>query len=311
MKVDKDMIIIGGGPAGLTAAQYGSRANLNVLLLEEMAPGGQGLLIDTLENYPGFPEAITGIEFSQQMEKQAIKFGTEIITTTAGNLKKEGNIFSVETSKGTFTSYTVILATGAKHRLMDVPGEKEFTGKGVSYCATCDGPFFRNKKILVVGGGDAACDEAQFLSAITNNVIIIHRKERFRAQRSLANRVLNNKNIEVRFKTILREIKGDTKVKSVLLKSTDTGKEYEQQIDAVFAFIGIIPQNSLVPDLEKDDSGYIVTNQRMETEMPGLYTIGDLRSTPFRQIVVASGEGAIAAHCAVQYIDELKGEAYK
>ncbi|MEW5817461.1 MAG: FAD-dependent oxidoreductase, partial [Spirochaetota bacterium] len=189
-------------------------------------------------------------------------------------------------------------------------GEKEFTGKGVSYCATCDGPFFKNKKILVVGGGDAACDEAGFLANLTETVVIVHRRDRFRAQRALAERILNNPHIQVRFNTVLKEIKGKTKVEKVVLSRTDKDETYEEPFDAVFIFIGSVPQTRLIPDIAKDEGGYIITNQRMETEIPGLYAAGDVRSTPFRQIVVASGEGAVAAHCAAQYIDALRGEAY-
>jgi thioredoxin reductase (NADPH) len=311
MQVDRDLIIIGGGAAGLSAAQYAARANLKVMLIEQMAPGGQSLIIGDLENYPGFPEPINGGEFAQLLEEQAKNFGAEIMITTATSLKKEGEIFTVETAKGNFTSYAVIISTGAQHRKLDVPGEKEFSGRGVSYCATCDGPFFRNKKMLVVGGGDAACDEASFLANLTDKVIMIHRRDRFRAQKSLADRVLRNPNIETRFNTVIKEIKGDMKVKSVVLENLETGKQYEEDMDAVFVFIGSIPQTSLVPDLPKDEGGYILTDQNMETEVKGLYAAGDVRATPFRQLVVAAGEGAVATHCASQRIDAIKGQAYE
>ena len=310
MAVDKDLIIIGAGGAGLTAAQYGARANLNVLLIEEMAPGGQALIIDQLENYPGFPEAISGYDFSDRMAKQAQAFGAEILTATVKELRKEEKVYQVETSKGTFTTHAVIVCTGAKHRLLGVPGEEKLSGKGVSYCATCDGPFFREKRMVIVGGGDAACDEAMFLSHLTKDVIHVHRRDRFRAQRSLAERVLKNENIEVRFNTVLKEIQGDAKVERVIFENVETGEITEEETAAVFIFIGSIPQTRLIENCKKDEGGYIVTNQRMETSEPGLYVAGDVRSTPFRQLVVAAGEGAVAAHCAAQYIDELKGEAY-
>lgn len=310
MDVDRDLIIIGGGPGGISAAQYAARANLKVLVIEEMAPGGQALIISDLENYPGIPETISGIDFAQLMEKQAIDFGAEFLTASARSIKKDGDIFNIETSKGNFTSYTVIIATGAKNKLLGVPGEKEFTGRGVSYCATCDGPFFKGKKILVVGGGDAACDEASYLSNLSDNIIMIHRRDRFRAQKALAERVLKNKNIEVRFNHILKEIKGTMKIGSVVLENTETGETYEEEMDAVFIFIGTIPQTKLVPELPKDDAGYIVTDQCMETEVKGLYAVGDVRATPFRQVVVAAGEGAVATHCASQHIDDIKGMSY-
>lgn len=311
MQVDRDLIIIGGGAAGLSAAQYAARANLKVMLIEQMAAGGQCLIIGDLENYPGFPEPINGGEFAQLLEEQAKNFGAEFLLTTAKSITKEGEIFTVETAKGNFTTYAVIISTGAQHRKLDVPGEKEFGGRGVSYCATCDGPFFRNKKMLVVGGGDAACDEAGFLANLTDKVVMIHRRDRFRAQKSLADRVLKNPNIEVRFNTVIKEIKGGMKVTGVVLENVETGEQYEEEMDAVFVFIGSIPQTAIVPDLPKDEAGYILTDQNMETEVKGLYAAGDVRATPFRQLVVAAGEGAVATHCASLRIDAIKGQAYE
>ncbi len=310
-KVDKDVIIIGGGPAGLSAAQYAARANLRVGLFEEMASGGQTLVIDKLENYPGYGEPISGFEFAQNMETQAKKFGAEIIIASVNKVTKEHDIFTLSTNKGEYRTYTLVLATGAKHRELAVPGEKEFSGRGVSYCATCDGPFFRNKKMLVVGGGDAACDEANFLAKLSDRIVLIHRRDRFRAQKSLADRVSKDPNIEIRFNTICTEIMGNEKVEKARLKKTDTEHEYEEDFDAVFIFIGSIPQTKLVPDIELDEGGYIVTNQCMQTSIPGLFAVGDVRNTPFRQVVVSASDGAIAAHCASQYIDDLRGEVYK
>ncbi len=307
---DMDLVVIGAGAAGLAAAQYGARANLKTLVIEEMASGGQALLIDSLENYPGYADAKSGFEFAQDMHRQAEKFGASFQTDTVSSLKKEGDLFVIETSGGTVTAYAVILATGAKHRTIDVPGEEEYSGRGVSYCATCDGPFFKNKKMFVVGGGDAACDEAMFLAKLSEQVVMVHRRDRFRAQKSLADRVLKNHNIDVRFNHVVQEIKGDKKVQSVVLKRVDTGEVYVEETDAVFVFVGSIPQTALVPEAEKDESGSIVTDQRMESSIPGLFVAGDVRATPFRQVVVAAGEGAVAAHSAAQYIDDLKGEAY-
>jgi len=312
MKFDRDVIIIGAGAAGLTAAQYAARANLNVLLLEELAPGGQGLVIDNLENYPGFPDPLPGIELTQKFEDQARRFGAEIQNFGAHSVSKKGKLFTVESDDGPLTTPTVIVATGAKHKKLDIPGEKEFSGRGVSYCATCDGPFFKGKRMLVAGGGDAACDEAMFLSKLTDKVIMVHRRDRFRAQRALAERTLNNPNIEVRWNTEAREIKGDGKVQQIVLWRNDKEETYTEEVEAVFVFIGSIPQTQVIAGLEAemDEAGYILTDQRMQTSISGLYAIGDVRSTPFRQLVVAAGEGAIAAHSASQYIDELRGEAY-
>ena len=312
MKADREVIIIGAGAAGLTAAQYAARANLNTLLLEELAPGGQCLIIDNLENYPGFPDPLPGIELTQKFEDQARNFGAEILTSSVQSVFKKGNLFTVDTDNGPLTTPVVIVATGAKHKKLGIPGEEEFAGRGVSYCATCDGPFFKGKRMLVAGGGDAACDEAMFLAKLTDQVIMVHRRDRFRAQPALAERTLNNPNIEVRWNTEAKVIKGGGKVEEVILWRNDKNEDYTEKVEAVFVFIGSIPQTQVIKDInaEMDEAGYVVTNQHMQTSVPGLYAVGDVRATPFRQIIVASGEGAIAAHAASQYIDELRGEAY-
>jgi len=312
MTTDRDLIIIGAGGAGLSAAQYGARGNLRTLVLEEVASGGQALLIDGLENYPGFPEPINGYDFTQKMEEQARKFGAEFENASVTSIAKDGHLFRLETDKGTLTAPTVILATGAVHKSLGVPGEAELAGHGVSYCATCDGPFFKAKRMLVVGGGDAACDEAMYLAHLASGVLMIHRRDKFRAQKSLASRVLANPKIEVRFNTELRKIEGDKLVSRAKLFNNVSRKECEEQVAAVFIFIGSDPKSALASSLgvPLDEVGYVKTNERMETVVPGLYAAGDVRATPFRQLVVAASEGAIAAHAAGQYIDELKGEKY-
>ena len=323
---DSDLIIIGAGPAGLTAAQYGARSNLSVLVLEQLAPGGQVLLIERLENYPGITPGKNGYEFSEDLQRQAEGFGAQFLTEEVQSLQKNNDLFTVTLGNGqTRSAPAVIIATGAIHRKLEIPGENEFYGRGVSYCASCDGPFFKNKKIFVVGGGDAACDEAQYLSRLTNQVILIHRRERFRAQKALADRVLHNLNIQVRFNTVMKEIRGMSgsggKVTSVVLERTgvfETEKSgpHEENADAVFIFTGTVPQTSLVSGdkgglkAELDENGYIMTDQRMASSVPGLFAAGDVRATPFRQVVTATGDGAIAAHSAAEYIDTLKGEAY-
>jgi thioredoxin reductase (NADPH) len=309
-----DLIIIGAGPAGLTAAQYGARSNLSVLVLEQLAPGGQALLIDVLENYPGIAPGKTGFEFSEDLHRQAGNFGANFLNEQVEALSKEGDLFRVTLGNGEArSSRTIIMATGAKHRKLDVPGEMEFSGRGVSYCATCDGPFFKNKKVFVVGGGDAACDEAQYLSRLTDKVVLVHRRDRFRAQKALAERVLANPGIEVRFNTVLKEIRGEGKVSSVVLGST-TEPDKEEAADGVFIFTGMVPQTALLGGSLKadlDETGYIITDVNMATSVPGIFAAGDLRRSPFRQVVTAAGDGAIAAHSAAEYIDRLKGEAYR
>ena len=324
-ELNTDLLIIGAGPAGLSAAQYGARANLKVTVVEQMAPGGQVLLIDILENYPGnvkrkdpqgnvISGPRTGYEFIQDMVEQAEAFGASIMSESVSELKKEGDTFTAVFSGGDKCfARAVIIATGASHRKLEVPGEEKFFGRGVSHCATCDGSFFRGKKIIVVGGGDAACDDAMYLSRLSPQVIMVHRRDRFRAQKALAERVLGNRDIEVRFNTVLREIKGDKKLSSVILETDGAG--YEESADAVFIFAGTVPQSSLVSSetmkAELDESGYIITNQKMAASIPGLFAAGDVRSGSFRQVVVAAGEGTVAAHNAAEYIDELRGAAYR
>jgi thioredoxin reductase (NADPH) len=315
MQTDRDLIIIGAGPAGLTAAQYGARANLSTVVLEQLAAGGQAVLIDVLENYPGIAPEKNGYEFGEDLRRQAENFGATFLSENVQSLSKEGDVFTVTLGNGkTLTAPAVILATGAKHRTLDIPGEKEFSGRGVSYCATCDGPFFKNKKIIVAGGGDAACDEAQHLSKLTNQVIIVHRRERFRAQKALAERVMRNPNIQVRFNTVIKEIKGAAKVTSVVLSGTqDADTPYEENMDAVFVLTGMVPQTSLVSGslaVKIDQTGYVITDEKMATSVPGLFAAGDVRTTPFRQVLTAAADGAVAAHCAAAYIDALKGQAY-
>ncbi len=307
---DRDVIIIGAGAAGLAAAQYAARASLDTLVVEEMAPGGQALVIDSLENYPGV-KPTPGFDFAEVMREQAERFGAAFLSATVDSLRKDGDAFVLATSEGELRSKTVILATGAKHRKLDVKGEAEFAGRGVSYCATCDGPFFKGKTMVVVGGGDSACDEAMFLSKLASKVVMVHRRDRFRAQKSLAERVLANERIDTRFNHVVVEIKGSAKVESVVFERVDTHERYEEPADAVFVFVGSEPQTALVPDAAKDDTGAIVTNEVMESSIAGLFAAGDVRATPFRQIVTAASDGAIAAHRAAQYIDELRGAAYR
>ena len=308
-----DFAVIGAGAAGLSAAQYGARANLNTIVIEELAPGGQALFIDKLENYPGILEPISGFELAERMHRQAEQFGSSFIEASALSVRKAEKRFIIETSVGPLESLTVLIATGARHRQLGIPGEQEFIGKGVSYCATCDGPFFKGKRILVVGGGDSACDEAIYLSKLSDKIVMIHRRDRFRAQKALANRVLSNPSIKVLFNTVAKEIKGDSKVRSVVLENTLSYELTEDPFDGIFIFIGSTPQTGFLKDMavQFDESGYIITNCNMQTNIPGLFAAGDVRATPFRQIVTAAADGAIAARSAASYIDEQRGQAYR
>jgi len=311
MNASYELIIIGAGVAGLTAAQYGARANLKTLVIEEMAPGGQVLLIDQLENYPGIKEPVSGYDLSETMRMQAEGFGAEFVTTSVEKVERAGTGFSVTTSDGIFMAEAAIIATGAKHRRLDIPGEEAFIGRGVSYCATCDGPFFKGKKILVVGGGDSACDEAMYLAKLSDKIVMIHRKDRFRAQKALAEHVLDNPNVKVVFNTVALEIRGTKKVESVLLKDVVSGATREEAFDAVFVFVGSDPNTAFLPDIAKDETHYVITDEKMATSLPGLFAAGDVRVSPFRQIVTACSGGAGAAHAASQYIDETRGAAYR
>ena len=306
-----DLIIIGAGPAGLSAAQYGARANLKTLVIENAAVGGQVLNINDFENYPGVFPGVKGNEFIATMTEQAKAFGAEFLTATVSSIDKVKNQFIVKTDKGEQSSLTLVIATGAAHRKLGVPGEKELSGMGVSYCATCDGPFFKNRKVVVVGGGDSACDEATYLATLASEVTMIHRKSSFRAQKAVAERVLSNPKINVKFNTVVKEIKGKYKVEELILENTETGEISTINADGVFIFVGMVPQTDLVEMLPKDEGGYIKTNEKMETAIKGMYCVGDIRSKPFRQVVTATSDGATAAFSAGLYIRELNNEVYK
>ena len=306
-----DFICLGAGPAGLSAAQYASRANIKTLVIDQSMPGGQVINISSLENYPGVFPAVNGFAFVEGMKKQAVEFGAKIIQAIVSSLDKKDGLFSVTTNKGVYLSKTLLLATGAEHRTLGVKGEKEFLGRGVSYCATCDGPFFRNKNIFVVGGGDSACDEATYLASLTDRVTIVHRKSQFRAQKAVAQRVLSNPRISVMFNSVVEEIKGEGKVSSVVIKNTEDGSTKELPCDAVFIFVGMIPRTELFATLKTDEGGYIITDEDMKTSVPGLYAAGDVRSKSFRQIVTACADGAIASHSAEKFIRESAGEVYR
>lgn len=289
-----DYIIIGAGAAGLASAQYAARGGLKTVILEGMAEGGQIMQITELENYPGVFPVVNGIDFIKKMREQAVSFGAEIQTAQVLSIDKIENKFVIKTKNKTFTAPFLCIATGAVHRNLEVPGEKELTGRGVSYCAVCDGPFFRNKKIVVIGGGDSACSEATYLSSISGDVSIIHRRDSFRAQKSVIDKMLAA-GVKPIYDTVVESINGSNKVESVTLKNVKTGETSEFKTDAVFIFTGMIPQTELVGMLPKDDAGYLITDENMETSMPGLFAAGDVRSKPFRQIVTAVADGAIAA----------------
>lgn len=303
-----DFIVVGAGAAGLTAAQYGARSGLSTLLIDCAETGGQALNIFTLENFPGFFPAVKGTTFIQNMLSQTQSFGAEILNTKVLSIDKVKGKFIIETEKGRISSYSVLIATGAAHKTLNVPGERELCGRGVSYCATCDGPFFRGGKIVVAGGGDSACEEAFYLSSLADSVILVHRRGELRAQKAIQQKIQKVKNITVLYNTEIEQINGSEKVNSVLLKNNLSGEKTEMPCDAVFVFVGMTPRTELVSMLKKDEGGYLITNYRMETAVSGIYAAGDVRAKPFRQLITASSDGAIAAHQAHEYVTLLKAQ---
>ncbi len=305
-----DVVIVGGGPAGLACGQYSSRAGRKTVLIEEMAPGGQTMIIDEIENYPGL-EKISGYELASKFENQATGFGCQIAYGTVNAIERlDDGSFKLDTTDGVYLSPVVVIATGSKHRNLEVPGEKELTGHGVSYCATCDGPFFRKKRILVCGGGDSACQESMYLRKLSDDVTVTHRRDRFRAQASIV-KAMTDAGIKTKMNTTVQSINGENgRVRSVTFMNKETGQVYTEEYDGVFIFVGYIPQNQLVPDCEKDETGFIKTDAHMMTSIPGIFAIGDVRDTPFRQIVTAAADGAIAAHYASEYIDARNNNSY-
>lgn len=301
-----DIAVIGAGPAGLAAAQYAARANLFTVVFEKMSCGGQMVTIDEIANYPGMPEPVAGYDLAMLFQSQAEKFGAEICYAEVKKIQKDGNLFHITADDGITEAKAVIIATGTQRRPLDVPGEKEYAGHGVSYCATCDGPFFKGKKMLVVGGGDAACQEALYLTKLSDEVTLIHRRDEFRAQQGIVELCRRNEKLRIMLSTTLSEIRGDgKKVTSVVLKDVKTGKEHEESMDAVFGFTGNNPQSSLAPVQTLDAGKFIVTNNLMETGIKGLYAVGDVRNTSFRQVVTAANDGAVASHAAAEYIRTL------
>ena len=302
LEIEKfDYVIIGAGCAGLASAQYAARGGLSVLVLDLAGAGGQVLQIADLENYPGVFPAVDGATYMMTMQKQAESFGAKIVQAQVLSIDKTGGSFLVKTKKASYEATCLCIATGAIHRNLEVPGEKELSGRGVSYCATCDGPFFRNKKIVVVGGGDSACSEAIYLSTISSDVSIIHRRDKFRAQQAVIDKMLEA-GVKPVYDSVVKSINGEGRVQSVTIENVKTGEQSELSTDAVFIFTGMLPQTDLVEMLPKDPSGYILTDENMETSVPGLFAAGDVRSKPFRQVVTAVSDGAIAAHVASERI---------
>lgn len=300
-----DTLIIGSGPAGMTAALYAARSNLKVGIVEQGAPGGQMNNTSEIENYPGY-EHISGPELSMKMYEPLEKFNVEHIYGIVQSIENDGLIKRVVTEDETFEAKTVILATGAKYRLLDVPGEEEYTSRGVSYCAVCDGAFFRNQDLLVVGGGDSAVEEAIYLTQFAKSVTIIHRRDELRAQKILQDRAFANEKIKFIWDSVVKEIKGgDVKVSGVTVENVKTGEISDHEFGGIFIYVGMNPVSNMVTGLGiTDEAGWILTNNKMETSQSGIYAIGDVRQKDLRQIATAVGEGAIAGQGVYHYITE-------
>ncbi len=304
----KDLIIIGAGPAGLTAAIYGMRAGLDLILLERLSPGGQVMNTFEVENYPGFVEPVPGWQLVSDMENQARRLNAEIESGEVVSLAKDEALgaFTLKMSDGsTFEARTVIAATGASYRRLKVPGEEELIGHGVSFCATCDGAFFKDRVCAVIGGGDTALEEAHFLTRFAKKVYIIHRRDRFRGARILQDRIVASPSIEPVLDSVVESINGGSKVESLGLRNVKTGEERELPVDGVFVFIGFDANTGFLPPEVLEGNGEVIADILMHTPMRGLFAAGDLRSGSKRQIVTAAADGATAALEAYNYILDL------
>lgn len=306
MSQTHDVIILGAGPAGLSSAIYTGRAMLDTLILEKGAPGGQILMTDFIENYPGFPEGIVPVELMESFRKQAERFGAKIGIDTIKELQREGQLWKVCGNKNEYLTRAVIIATGSNFRRLGVKGEGKFTGRGVSYCATCDGFFFRDKVVAVVGGGNWALTEAIFLTKFARRVKMIHRRDQFRAEKILQARTLAHEKMEVLWDTVIEEISGDTTLKSLTVKNVKTGELTELEVDGLFVSIGTVPNSEFVKDLLKlNEWREIVVGKKMKTSQPGIFAAGDVTDACPEQVATAVGTGVAAAIATDEYLQSL------
>ncbi|MDR2772180.1 MAG: thioredoxin-disulfide reductase [Elusimicrobiota bacterium] len=298
-----DVIIVGGGPAGLSAAIYSARAKLKTLLIESAACGGHLIITDRIENYPGFPQGINGFDLAMQLEDQAKEFGAEIIIDEIVEVR-DGAVKTITTTTNVYKAAAVIVAAGTQVKQLNVPGEREFVGKGVSYCAVCDAPFFRGKAVAVIGGGDSALQEAIYLTKFAGRVTIIHRRDKLRAGKSLVDKFLSLPNAEIIYNATIDAIAGADKVNKAVIKNLE-GVKSDLLVDGVFVFIGLVPNSGLFSFLALDENGYIITDENMKTSKKGFFACGDIRKKSLRQIVTAASDGAIAAMSVEKYVEEL------
>lgn len=296
-----DLVIIGGGPAGLTAALYAGRSRLDTLLIEKMSVGGRILMSEIIENYPGFPGGVSTVELMGRMETQAKELGVKIISDEVLSLDCDQRI--INTASGDFQAGAIIIASGARPRKLNVPGEDQYTGRGVSYCATCDAPFFKDKRIVIVGGGNAVAQEAIYLSRFASLVSVIHRRNDLRASPILQERLQQNNKINFILSSIVTQVKGTKKLESVMIKDLLSSKEYDFACDGVFIYIGYEPETIFLKNkLQMDAAGFIVTDENMSTTAAGVFACGDCRKKGFYQVINACGDGAVAADSAYKFI---------
>lgn len=298
-----EAVVIGGGPGGLTAGLYLSRYGLNTLLVERGLPGGQIVNAGRVENYPGFPNGISGMDLGQLMHEQASKFGLNFTTAEVSGLKVESKAFRTVTDDGDFLSPVVVIASGSNYRKMGLEDEERLNGRGVSYCATCDGFLFRDKDVAVVGGGDTAVSDALELSQHARHVYVIHRRDQLRASHAVQRAAMANAKIEFVWNSIVVQLEGEEKLSNVVIKDVKTGGTSKLEVSGVFVAIGLIPNSDPFRDIiELDDAGNITTDELMRTSIPGLYAVGDIRRNSARQVAAAVGDGAVAAKSAFSYL---------
>ena len=300
-----DVIVIGGGPGGYTAALYAARANLSVAILEKLSPGGQMGTTDVIDNYPGFPEGVNGFELAMQMKEGAERFGAQTQLAEVTQVELAGQVKTVHTSGGDYQARTVVLATGAHPRELGLPGERELRGRGVSYCATCDGMFYRDKTVVVVGGGNTAVSDVLYLSRLCEKVYLVHRRDTLRASKVYLDPLQKAENVEFVWDSEVKQLLRDQAVTGVRVRNKKTGEERDIPCGGVFVAVGYLPNTELYRgQVELDEAGYVLADETTQTNLPGVFAVGDLRKKPLRQVVTAASDGAVAAHFIEEYLNQ-------
>ncbi|MEF2801626.1 MAG: thioredoxin-disulfide reductase [Acutalibacter sp.] len=300
-----DVIVIGGGPGGYTAALYAARANLSVAILEKLSPGGQMGTTDVIDNYPGFPQGVNGFELAMQMKEGAERFGAQTQLAEVTQVELAGQVKTVHTSGGDYQARTVVLATGAHPRELGLPGERELRGRGVSYCATCDGMFYRGKTVVVVGGGNTAVSDVLYLSRLCEKVYLVHRRDTLRASKVYLDPLQKAENVEFVWDSEVKQLLRDQAVTGVRVRNKKTGEERDIPCAGVFVAVGYLPNTELYRgQVELDEAGYVLADETTQTNLPGVFAVGDLRKKPLRQVVTAASDGAVAAHFIEEYLNQ-------